>query len=159
MKGEYVADVFSGCGGVARAVRQSGVNAREWERLHNDHFDLSRLCVARQIEEDARRGKLIATMLAPPCGSFSAISRYAHQTRNDPWATSVTHETEYMRCSVAAGNKCMRAAFRLIRLLERHQVPWILEHPRSSRAWWIPTLVHLEQQSHITKTVLHQCQS
>ena len=62
-----------------------------------------------------------------------------------------------MRCSAAAGNKCMRVAFRLIRLLERHQIPWILDHPRSSRAWWIPTLVRLEKQSHITKTVLHQC--
>ena len=153
-----MADFFSGVGGVARGVRRVGFQAREWERLHGESYDLTRPCVLRQIEQDASKGKLLAAMLAPPCGSFSGINRFAHRSRNDPWASQVQHETAYMVESVAVGNKCMRAALRLIRILERHRIPWILEHPLTSRAWWLPAFAALRRKAHIDFVVLDQCQ-
>ena len=158
MKGKYVADFFSGVGGVARGVRLLGFSAREWERLHGENFDLTRPSVLRSIEQDASRGRLLAAMLAPPCGSFSAINRFSGRSRSDPWAANVVHDTAYMTESVRVGNRCMRAALRIIRILERHRIPWILEHPLTSRAWWIPALEALKRQPHIQFLKLDQCQ-
>ena len=96
-----MADFFSGVGGVARSVRRMGFQAREWEMLNGDCYDLTRPCVLRHIEQDASKQKLLAAMLAPPCGSFSGINRFAHRSRNDPWASQVQHATPYMVESVA----------------------------------------------------------
>ena len=158
MRGKYVADFFSGVGGVARAVRRMGFQAREWERLHGEKFDLTRPSVLRHIEQDATRGKLLGAMLAPPCGSFSAINRFSMRTRDDPWASRVQHDTPYMVESVRVGNACMRAALRIIRILERHKIPWILEHPLTSRAWWVPAFSSLRRKAHIEFVILDQCQ-
>ena len=75
LRGRYVADFFSGCGGVARAVRRQGFQARERERLNGENFGLMRPCVLRHIEQEASQAKILAAMLAPPCGSFSGINR------------------------------------------------------------------------------------
>ena len=158
LKGRYVADLFSGCGGVAKAVRRQGFQAREWERLQGENFDLTRPCVLRHIEQEASRSKIIAAMLAPPCGSFSGINRFAGRTRADPWASTFAHETPYMVESVRIGNACMRAALRLIRIFERHRVPWILEHPRTSRAWWLEAFNKLQRLPHVELLFLDQCQ-
>ena len=96
--------------------------------------------------------------LAPPCGSFSAINRFAGRTHADVWASDVKHKTPYMVESVRVGNQCMRAGLRLIRVFERHRVPWILEHPLTSRAWWIPALKRLRDLPHVDFIVLDQCQ-
>ena len=158
MRGRYVGDFFSGVGGVAAAVRRAVFQAREWERLQGENYDLCRPCVVRHIEQDCSRQKLIAAMLAPPCGSFSAINRFAYRSRADPWAAHAQHDSEYMTVSVREGNKCMRAALRRIRIFERHRIPWILEHPQSARSWWLPQLIALERRPHIEKIVLDQCQ-
>ena len=52
----------------------------------------------------------------------------------------------------------MRAALRIIRILERHKIPWILEHPLTSRAWWIRAFGRLLEKEHIEFVVLDQCQ-
>ena len=157
MKGRYVADFFSGVGGVARSARRMGFQAREWEMLNGDCYDLTRPCVLRHIEQDASKQKLLAAMLAPLCGSFSGINRFAHRSHDDPWASQVQHASPYMVESVAAGNRCMRAALRIIRILERHKIPWIMEHPLTSRAWWLPGFAALRRQAHIEFVVLDQC--
>ena len=104
-----------------------------------------------------RRGSFLSAMLAPPCGSFSAINRFAGRTHADVWANNASHKTAYMAESVRVGNKCMRAALRLIRVFKRHRVPWILGHPLTSRAWWIPALKRLRDLPHGNFLVLDQC--
>jgi hypothetical protein len=64
-KGKYVADSFSGHGGVARARCTAGFNAREWELLHVADCDLTRPIVLRRVQLDTNRGLLVAAMLAP----------------------------------------------------------------------------------------------
>ena len=157
MKERYVADLFSGVGGVARHVRLLGFQAREWERQKGDCYDLTQPSVIRHLEQDASRKKLIAAMLALPCGSFSGINRFAGRSRRDPWASQYKHETPYMVESVAAGNRCMRAELRIIRILERHEIPWILEHPLTSRAWWLPAFDALRRKAHVEFIVFDQC--
>ena len=119
---------------------------------------MTRPQVIRHIEQDAARKRIIAAMLAPPCGSFSAINRFSGRSRQDPWAAKFCHATEYMRLSVATGNRCMRAALQLIRIFEKHKVPWILEHPRTARSWWLPQLQRIASLAHVSTVYLEQCQ-
>ena len=63
-----------------------------------------------------------------------------------------------MTQSCREGNKCMRSALRLIRSLERHGIPWILEHPRTVRSWWLPELRKYVDKPHIELVHLDQCQ-
>ena len=93
MRGRYIGDFFSSSGGVSRQVRLMGFQAREWERLHGEHADLTRPYVLRKVEKDASRGKLMAAMLSPPCGSFSAINRFAGRSHADVWASNVEPQT------------------------------------------------------------------
>ena len=146
----------AGCGIFARAVRKSAFNAREWERLHGENFDLTRPIVLRRIEQDMARGKVLSALLAPPCGSFFVINRFFLRTRADPWAEHVVHGSEYMRHSCQVGNACMRAALRLIKSLERHRIPWILEHPRTARSWWLLELMKLLDKPHVELIYLDQ---
>lgn len=60
-KGRYVADLFSGHGGVSKAVRKMGFNAREWELLKGDEHDLTNPCVVFKVCEDVRKGKIFGS--------------------------------------------------------------------------------------------------
>ena len=71
MKGRYVADLFSGSGGVAEACRAEGCAAREWDVLHGPCGDLTRKDNLRGLRQNAKSGRVSAAMLGPPCSSFS----------------------------------------------------------------------------------------
>ena len=87
MRGRYVADLFSGQGGVAKYVRQFGFEAKEWERTRSEDEDLTCPAVQRLLRQDAASGRLMAAMLAPPRGSFSSANASVHRTREDPWGS------------------------------------------------------------------------
>eukprot|EP00974_Lingulodinium_polyedra_P083388 8073291-Lingulodinium_polyedra.AAC.1 len=61
----WLADCFSGCGAVARAARQLGFPAKEFELRHG--CDLAAPNVQRQLCQDIHQGRVLALMLAPPC--------------------------------------------------------------------------------------------
>eukprot|EP00974_Lingulodinium_polyedra_P016055 1557835-Lingulodinium_polyedra.AAC.1 len=44
----------------------------------------------------------------------------------------------------------MRSAIELIRCLDASGVPWILEHPASSKAWFLPEIESLLGRGHVT---------
>ena len=96
-------------------------------------------------------------MLAPPCGSFSSVNASVSRTHEDPWGLQEQPSAK-ARISVDCGNSCARAALRVIRALEQYQIPWILEHPRSSRLWWTEQFRAFAAKSHISVVHCHQCQ-
>ena len=154
----YLADFFSGSGGVARAARAAGFKTREWEILHGPDYDLTRPAVLWKIREDIHKGRIFAAMLAPPCSSFSPARDRTRviRSRSDPWGLSGLPPHELAK--VRIGNQCFRAALKIIRWLDEHKIPWILENPHSSKCWFLPPLVHLQNASHVQTSVCDFCQ-
>ncbi len=154
----YVADYFSGSGRVARAVRQLGFSTREWELSHGDQFDLTHPCVLRKVKQDIDKHKVIAAMLAPPCSSFSPARDRTSviRTKDYPWGLPGLSEKENE--AVRLGNRCMRAALRIIRWLDFWKIPWIFEQPHCSKAWFTPELIALQNADHTHVLVTDFCQ-
>lgn len=129
----YLADFFAGTGGVSRAARSLGFSTREWELLHGPDHDLTKPLVQFKIKHDIEKGILLAAMLAPPCSSFSQARNRTMVVRDrlHPWGLDdlPLHERE----KVEVGNACFRATFKIIKWLDKHHIPWILENPSTSK--------------------------
>ena len=156
-KGRYVADLFSGHGGVSKAVRKMGFNAREWELLKGDEHDLTNPCVVFKVCENVRKEKILAAMMAPPCSSFSCARDRTSVIRNRqyPWGIDGISEADAKK--VQAGNKCFLTCFKLIKLFDQRKVPWVLENPHSSKCWFLPQLLDLEKQDNVQIAVSDFC--
>ena len=71
-KGQYLADLFAGCRAVSRAAEAQGFRARSWGVIYDAEWqDLLSPAVLRAIKADARDGRLVAAVMAPPCQTFS----------------------------------------------------------------------------------------
>lgn len=153
-------DLFSGKGGVSRAVRARGIQAWEFDVKNGDAFDLTNSNVLKNIERKISKSMVVACMLAPPCSSFSRARDRTSviRTAQKPWGVPKHILSDADALRVQVGNRCVRAALRMIRALERHQVPWILEQPLTSRMWDLGPFRQLRKQSHIAFESLHQCQ-
>ena len=158
LKGQYVADFFAGHGGVSRAVRKVGFTCREWEILKGPEHDLTHPCVVSKILADVSKCKIIAAMLAPPCSSFSPARDRTRVIRSKeyPWGLPDLPLPEQDK--VAVGNRCFRSALRIIKALDSHKIPWILENPHSSKCWYLPGLRRLAASAHVHTRVLDFCQ-
>ncbi|CAE7489577.1 unnamed protein product, partial [Symbiodinium natans] len=140
--GQYVMDLFSGQGGVGRAVRHFGFNAKFWDiRFGADH-DLTNKGVLQKILREIRQGRVLACMLAPVCASFGrgCDRTKAIRTRAEPWGISANKLTAAERDSILLGNRCFVSCFRIMRELDKFKIPYILENPAYSKAWWLPAL-------------------
>ena len=157
-KGSYVADFFAGHGGVARAVRKIGFNAREWEILKGPEHDLCHPVVLSKVISDIHKGKLIAAMFAPPCSSFSPARDRTRVVRTKQYPWGLPKLPDYEQVKVDIGNKCFRTTLKLIRELDRQGCPWVLENPHSSKCWHIPALQRLSQRAHVHMRVVDFCQ-
>ena len=96
-------------------------------------------------------------MLAPPCSSFSIMNQSVSRSREDPWGTSIQPSYSAWQ-KIQAGNACARAAFKIINRCLAANIPWALEHPRSSRLWHTPQAKRLLQRPHVFLVHLDQCQ-
>ena len=159
LKGQYFADFFSGKGGVAKAARCLGYVAREWELSNGPSFDLTNSRVQRRIRQDIQQGLVLAAMLAPPCSSFSIARDRTAVIRNKlyPWGLPKAFLSEADCVRVQTGNKCFKAALSIIRLLDQHSVPWILENPHTSKCWNLPPLKKLANSSHVQTVIVDFC--
>ena len=101
--------------------------------------------------------QILSAFLAPPCGSFSLINASVCRSESDPWCLK-PQKTDKARDAITIGNKCMRAAIEIIKWLESCGIPWILEHPLTSRAWYLPFFKSLVRKPHVVAVVCDQCQ-
>jgi len=109
------------------------------------------------VKQEISKGNVLSALLAPPCGSFSSANCNVVRTRSDPWGINY-QATPKAREFVTIGNRCMKAALSIIHALEAKGIPYILEHPRTSRAWWLPALRRLLRRWHVFCVHLDQCQ-
>ena len=149
-RGFFVIDLFSGTGGVAKSVRRLGFAAKEWDLQFGPQFDLTQPSALKKLKHFIRSGYVLAAMLAPPCTSFSVARDRTKQLRSwdKPWGIWDIELSEKERDSLLAGNRCCRAALHIIKWLDELRLPWILEHPRSSRCWILPEILRIANAPH-----------
>ena len=144
-KGQYLADLFAGTGGVGRSsARRYRVPSRIYDINNGLEYDLTDRKVLRKLERDALKGRIIAAMLATPCTSWSVARNRTNviRTRDEPWGVSRPRKpfSEKDSRSLEMGNRTMRSTLRLLRLFTRLGIPWALENPFSSNMWHLPEL-------------------
>jgi hypothetical protein len=151
----YVADLFSGSGGVAQHARRQGFKAKEFDIRHGKGGDLLAPGFRRNFARDMQEGKVIAVMIATPCSSFSlAQSRGGKALRSRLYPRGIPQFlTERERSRIEIGNRCLDVTIFVIRLCNKCNVPWMLENPSSSYLWCDKTL-----QRHVNAYAdIHQC--
>ena len=113
----YVADFFSGHGGVARAVRQRGFATREWELAHGGHCDLTHPAVLFKVKQDiADKKVVVSAMLAPPWSSFSMAHDRTGVIRTKEHPCGVPGLCAQDAEKVRDGNACFTSAFKIIKV-------------------------------------------
>ena len=157
-KGAYFADLFAGSGRIGRAANALGFQTRSWELNYGRSQDLTDLRVLSKIKFDIRKRLVLGGMLAPPCLTFSVARDRAGviRTRDFPWGLLGLSDRDQEK--VSNGNNCMRSAFAIINELDSQCLPWIFEHPHSSKAWFLPELQRLQGLSHVQIVVTDFCQ-
>ena len=157
LKGRYYADLFSGTGGVGRAVARTGFVGRCWERADGRSGDLGDPQTLSRFLRDVKDGKVLGASLAPPCGSFSIARDRTMKVRSRrcPWgyARLPPHE----RIKVDEGNEALRITLQIVDALNSADVPWIWENPATSRMWLVPEVRRHLQDPRSVRIVADQC--
>ena len=137
---QYFLDLFSGVGGVARALRRLGFSAYEYDIANGMQFDLTNEKILFKILSAIRTGKVLGVMIAMPCTSFSvARDRTAViRSRDHPWGLPNHQLSDRDAEKIRIGNLCLSVTLRILHACHKHHVPWILENPHSSKLWMIP---------------------
>ena len=157
MNGRYFGEYFAGKGGVSRVVRRLGFVTKEWELERGPDHDLLKPYVWKRVKQDISQDKVCGCFLGPPCGSFSAINTSVRRPEGNVWGHGCQISENAQR-SVEIGNGCMRRALNIIAMCNRLGIPWLLEHPRTSRMWKLPEVIRLLEHPKVRATHLDQCQ-
>ena len=161
MKGKYFADLFSGSGVGASAAVRSGFAARMWEKSRQPlKEDLTKRSVKSKLKRDIRRGKVLASMLAPPCRSFSTARMRTSVIRSaaQPWGRWTADLTERDRQDLTEGNQLANTCLSLMHDLFVAGVPFCLEHPSSSFLWKTFEVQQWMKKKNVYVVSLDQCQ-
>ena len=102
---------------------------------------------------------MAACMLPVPCTSFTTARNRTSVIRStqEPWGISRQMNEREAR-SIALGNATAEAALKIIRLLNKYKVPWIVENPRTSYLWHLPELHAVSEAAHGHFRVADFCQ-
>ena len=160
LKGQYVADLFSGHGGVASQCRLLGYAAKEWELERGAQFDLTQPRVLRRLQRDISTGLVLAAMLSPPSASFSVAKDRTgfSRTVDFPWGLPPEFLSPADFEKVQHGNRIFQAALKIINWLHTRRIPWVLENPATSKCWLLPELKKLEASSRCVAFFTDFCQ-
>jgi hypothetical protein len=79
---------------------------------------------------------VVIVHLGTPCHSFSVARCPQLRSKSEPWGLSglCAHERDV----VLNANTLARASINIIMLCIRHKIPVTIEHPQTSRLWWLP---------------------
>ena len=158
-RGRYLAELFSGVGRVAAAARSHGVRAKCWDTAAGPRFDLTKPAAQRALRADARRGKLIGVMLAPPCRTWGPGGNrsFRLRSREEPWGRSC-ELTDAQKRRLEEGNAQMVASLIIAEDLLENGVPFILEHPAGTYAQFTSRFARLLADPRVHTRTCDQCQ-
>ncbi len=149
--GRYVMDLFSGEGGVAKACVQLGFKAKMWDLIHGADHDLTCPQVKKRLKSEIRQKRALAVMMAPVCTSFSIARDRTKviRTRRNPWGIRNRFLTIEEQQKVKTGNDVFLTCFEIIEECLRCGIPFILENPYTSKAWYLPPMQYYLQHPQI----------
>ena len=159
-QGGYVMDLFAGEAGVSRACEALGFRAKFWDLRYGVSHDLTKKSTLLKIRSEIKRGRVLACMLAPVCTSFSVARDRTKVIRNRdyPWGIPFKYLSEKEQNSIVTGNKCFQACIKIMRWLDEAHVPYILENPSSSKAWYLPPILRHLKHPHVNFVKCCFCQ-
>ena len=133
-------ELFSGSGNLSVAVRRKGVSVLSFDIKDGDDHDITHPVVLDTLEGWIRSGCVAGISFAVPCVSFSVA-------RRGPWGSSwgPLRSRDYPHGipglgpddldKIRTGDRCLRAACRLLRAAISCQVPAWFENPVGSLMW------------------------
>jgi hypothetical protein len=153
-------DFFCGSGRVAAACRSQGFRAKNWDIAQGPAYDLTDGKIQERLGRDFDSGSVIAAMLAPPCTTFGPGGNrtFKLRTQTSPWGIDSALLSDVQRERVDRGNKQLRAAFWIIRRLHANKIPWILEHPVGSFAFFTEEFASIKDEATVLDISCDQCQ-
>ena len=104
----------------------------------------------------SRRTKSAGVFLDPPVARSPLSTPQSADQRVT--CGGMDARSENAQRSVEIGNGCMRRALNIIAMCNRLGIPWLLEHPRTSRMWKLPEAIRLLEHPKVRATHLDQCQ-
>ena len=129
--------MFAGKGGVGTAANKKHlIPAHIYDIARGVEYDLTDLKVLRKLERDALKGRIVGSMLATPCTSWSVARNRTDviRSRGEPWGVKFPKKplSEKDAESLRLDNKTTRPTLKLLRLFTKLKIPWALENPFSS---------------------------
>ena len=115
-----------------------GCAAREFDLKYGKAGDISLPIRLSAACSRCTQWALCGGMFAPPCGTFSAALFWTEPLRSlvHPWCRPGFNERRRLKAS--GGNQALRGCIEIIRELDKHGRPWILENPVGSLMWQVP---------------------
>ena len=122
--------------------------------------DLTKKSTVRRILRSIRQGNVLSCMMAPPCASFCRARdrSQALRTSRENWGVQHENQLTVDQENTQLGNQCRLSCLRIMHELDKFSIPYILEHPVSSKARMLPPL-----QKHLSRPCVrvvpaHFCQ-
>lgn len=128
-------DLFGGAGGVSKACKRIGFNAKLWDLRFGPLHDITDKRTLQRILQEIRKGRVLAVMMAPVCTSFSRARDRTKVIRSSRFPLGIPRRflSDHEASSIITGNAVFRACFKIIDECEASGIPWILENPLHSR--------------------------
>ena len=142
---------------MSKACANRGFSTKLWDIKYGDSHDLGQRKVYDKFRSDLSSKRVLGVCLAPPCSSFSV----AHDrgtpiiSKLHPWG--LPNLENYWQERINIGNVAAKQSLKLCRLCIKYSVPFVLEHPVSSRIWATPEVKKL-LDSGCFDCVADQCQ-
>ena len=135
-------DLFSGKGGLARAIADWGGCALQWDIKHGEEYDLTSNENVEKICHWIRSKKVWGIHIAMLCKSWSRARRggLAPPLRSDdrPWGLPFLNPVD--RAKVVMGNHLLKNSLQIMRVASTKGLPGGFENPQTSRCFQIRTM-------------------
>ena len=135
-KGQHLADLFAGTGGVARAARRQGICSLALDTTANAPFDVLGREWGQRLRRYIRTDKMFGAALAPPCLSWTVARNRTKvlRTKREPEGVKkpVTPLTDHEKHLIEKGIVEDREVAKLVKYMHRLLMPWVIENPYSS---------------------------
>ena len=128
-------DLFSGKGGLSKAVESFGGYSLQWDIKRGEAYDLTAKKNARKIIDWMRGGKIWGTHLAMLCKSWSMARRGGTapplRSKKRPWGLPGLSAEDKEKARI--GNVLLEHSLTIMRVAKELGMPFAFENPHSSR--------------------------
>lgn len=144
----WVVELFAGCANLSHACCREGFRALSLDILYGPGCDLLKSSVVSKLFHFLRNNWVALVWLGMPCNSWSRARKY-----DDLGPPPLRDDDEYLwglpnlskadQRKVQQGNQLLMATYNIIQYCIKHNIPWALENPWTSRAWLTSPLQEL----------------